>query len=66
VHVCFNGEGALLVASQHVERGAGDEVVVCIQWNVVGAVAFVGEFAVQRIRGGGEGFVEGYGYLKPD
>jgi hypothetical protein len=40
--------------------------VVGVQWDVVRTFAFIGEFAVERVRGGGDGFIEGHGELEPD
>lgn len=51
--VRLDGEAALIVASQDVERDPGDEVVLRIQANIVGAftLALVRHSAVERVFG---------------
>ena len=44
----------------------GDEIVVGVQWDVVGAIAFVSNFAIERVRRRGDRFVDVYGELQPD
>lgn len=57
--VRLDGEAALVVASQHVERNPGDEVVLRIQANIVGALtlALVRHPAVERVFGPGLGAI---------
>lgn len=57
--VRLDGEAALVVTSQHVERNPGDEVVLRIQANIVGALtlAFVRHSAVERVFGPGLGAI---------
>lgn len=64
VNMGVRREGALVVALEDVESGAGDEVVVGEEGDFGGAVAGVGDGAVE----GGEGKVglRGDGELEPD
>jgi hypothetical protein len=57
--VRLDGEAALVVASQHVERNPGDEVVLRIQANILGALtlALVRHPAVERVFGPGLGAI---------
>lgn len=57
--VRLDGEAALVVASQDVERNPGDEVVLRIQANIVGAftLALVRHSAVERVFGPGLGAI---------
>lgn len=68
MNVRLSGEGALVVASQHVERDARDEVAGGVERDVarVLALALVGEAAVERVRRGADGAVDGHGELEVD
>lgn len=69
VDMRLDGEGALVVASQHVERHAGDEVVLRVEVDVAGALALalVRDAAVERLVGRGAlGAVDGDMQLEVD
>lgn len=50
----LDGKRALVVASQNVERNAGDEVALRVEADVGGAfaLALIGQLAVERVLGG--------------
>ncbi len=56
----------MAVAANDVEGGAGDEVAISIEVDLGSALAFVGDGAVEGIRGGLSGGVDGYVEFKVD
>jgi hypothetical protein len=68
VYVRLDGEHALAVAAQDVQRHAGDEVDGRVEADVSGALALalVGDAAVERLRGRGLGPVDGDVQLEVD
>jgi len=66
VDVGLDGEGALVMASQHIQRDPGDEVDLGVEADVVLALALVGDAAVQRLGGRGLGAVDGDVQLEVD
>lgn len=44
---CLGRECSLAMASKNVKCGSRDQVTVCDQWDLVGTLALVGDFAIQ-------------------